>query len=140
MPTADSSQKPVWNGRVFIQLQRHAFHSQYSPQINIFDPMSRTYYVYILASKSRRLYIGVSNNLERRLWEHKHKVVEGFTKQYNIDRLVYFEETSDIRAALEREKQLKAWRRDKKIALIETVNPSWNDLSGQWQTSLAAWR
>ena len=102
--------------------------------------MSRTYYVYILASKSRRLYIGVSNNLERRLWEHKHKVVEGFTKQYNIDRLVYFEETSDIRAALEREKQLKAWRRDKKIALIETVNPSWNDLSGQWQTSLAAWR
>lgn len=91
--------------------------------------MSRTYYVYILASKSRRLYIGVTNNLERRMWEHKNKAVEGFTKQYNIDRLVYFEDTTDVRSAIEREKQLKGWRREKKITLIEDTNTAWEDLS-----------
>ena len=97
--------------------------------------MSRTYYVYILASKSRRLYIGVTNNLERRLWEHKNKVVEGFTQQYNIDRLVYFEDTTDVKSALEREKQVKGWRREKKIELIESVNATWDDLSLDWQTA-----
>jgi putative endonuclease len=95
--------------------------------------MSRTYYVYILASKSRRLYIGVTNDLPRRLWEHKNKVVEGFTMQYNIDRLVYFEDTTDVKSAIEREKQLKGWRREKKIILIETINAAWEDLSVQWQ-------
>jgi putative endonuclease len=95
--------------------------------------MSRTYYVYILASKSRRLYIGVTNDLPRRLWEHKNKVVEGFTMQYNIDRLVYFEDTTDVKSAIEREKQLKGWRREKKITLIETINAAWEDLSVQWQ-------
>jgi putative endonuclease len=95
--------------------------------------MSRTYYVYILASKSRRLYIGMTNDLSRRIWEHKNKVVEGFTKQYNIDRLVYFEETSDVRSAIEREKQLKGWGREKKITLIETINAAWEDLAVQLQ-------
>ena len=95
--------------------------------------MSRTYYVYILASKLRRLYIGVTNDLSRRMWEHKNKVVEGFTKQYNIDRLVYFEDTTDVRSAIEREKQLKGWRREKKITLIETINAAWEDLSVQLQ-------
>jgi putative endonuclease len=95
--------------------------------------MSRTYYVYILASKSRRLYIGVTNDLSRRMWEHKNKVVEGFTKQYNIDRLVYFEDTSDVRLAIEREKQLKGWRREKKITLIETINAAWEDLAVRLQ-------
>jgi putative endonuclease len=95
--------------------------------------MSRTYYVYILASKSRRLYMGMTNDLSRRMWEHKNKVVEGFTKQYNIDRLVYFEETSDVRSAIEREKQLKGWRREKKITLIETINAAWEDLSVRLQ-------
>ncbi len=95
--------------------------------------MSRTYYVYILASKSRRLYIGVTSNLEQRLWQHKNKVVEGFTKQYNIDRLVYFEDTTDVNSALEREKQLKGWRREKKISLIETTNAVWEDLSVRLQ-------
>ena len=100
--------------------------------------MPRTYYVYILASKSRRLYIGVTNNLERRIWEHKNKVVEGFTKQYHVDRLVYFADTTDVRSAIEREKQLKAWRREKKIALIEIANPAWDDLSTEWANPLAA--
>jgi putative endonuclease len=95
--------------------------------------MSRTYYVYILASKSRRLYIGVTNNLERRMWEHKNKVVEGFTKQYNIDRLIYFEDITDVRSTIEREKQLKGWRREKKITLIETTNAAWEDLSVRLQ-------
>jgi putative endonuclease len=95
--------------------------------------MSRTYYVYILPSKSRRLYMGMTNDLSRRMWEHKNRVVEGFTKQYNIDRLVYFEETSDVRSAIEREKQLKGWRREKKITLIETINAIWEDLSVRLQ-------
>jgi putative endonuclease len=95
--------------------------------------MSRTYYVYILASKSRRLYIGLTSNLEQRMWQHKNKVVEGFTKQYNIDRLVYFEDTTDVKSAIERENQLKGWRREKKITLIETINAAWEDLSVRLQ-------
>lgn len=90
--------------------------------------MLHTYYVYILASKSRRLYIGVTNNLERRMFEHKNKITPGFTSHYNIDRLVYFETTNDITAAIEREKQLKGWRREKKVTLIQGLNPAWNDL------------
>ena len=92
----------------------------------------RTYYVYLLASKSRRLYVGVTNNLERRLFEHKSKQVDGFTKQYNIDRLVYFEQTTDVVSAISREKQVKHWNRNKKIALIEGFNPTWEDLSSEW--------
>ncbi len=99
--------------------------------------MSRTYFVYILASKPRRIYIGVTSDLEQRLWQHKNKVVEGFTQQYNIDRLVYFEDTSDVKSALEREKQLKGWRREKKIALIEATNATWRDLSTDWQSAAA---
>ena len=95
--------------------------------------MEKTYYVYLLASKSRRLYVGVTNNLERRLYEHKHKLVDGFTKSYQIDCLVFFESTNDVRVALEREKEIKKWRREKKIALIETVNPVWMDLIAGWQ-------
>jgi len=92
----------------------------------------RSYYVYILASKSRRLYIGVTNDLERRLYEHKNKLVEGFTEKYNIDRLVYFEDGGDVLAAIEREKQLKGWLRAKKLALIASMNPAWDDLSDAW--------
>ena len=94
--------------------------------------MEKNYFVYLLASKSRRLYVGVTGNLERRLHEHKHKLVDGFTKSYNIDRLVFFEATNDVRSAIEREKQIKKWRREKKIALIETMNPVWEDLSDAW--------
>ena len=90
------------------------------------------YYVYILASPSGTLYIGVTNNLERRMFEHKQHVVKGFTSKYDVDRLVYFECFTDIRDAIAREKQLKGWRRDRKIALFERVNPSWVDLSKDW--------
>jgi putative endonuclease len=75
------------------------------------------------------LYIGVTNDLERRVFEHKKKLVDGFTKKYNLDRLVYFEETEDVVSALEREKQLKGWLRRRKVALVETMNPQWRDLS-----------
>ncbi len=90
------------------------------------------YFVYILASKSRRLYVGVTNHLERRVYEHKQKLADGFTKMYKIDRLVHSEETSDALAAMEREKQIKGLLRAKKIALIESNNPTWEDLSEAW--------
>ncbi len=91
-----------------------------------------SYYVYIMTNKSKTLYTGVTNNLVKRVFEHKHKVAPGFTAQYNISRLVYFEETPDVKAAITREKQIKGWLRAKKIALIETMNPTWNDLSADW--------
>jgi putative endonuclease len=87
------------------------------------------YFVYIMTNKSETLYTGVTNNLERRVYEHKHHLVKGFTNKYNIDKLVYFEETNDINAAIAREKQIKGWLRKKKIALIEAINPEWKDLS-----------
>ena len=90
------------------------------------------FYVYIMRSGNRVLYIGVTNNLERRVFEHKSKEFEGFTARYNVTKLVCFEQTSDVRAALEREKQLKKWSRAKKITLIERMNPQWADLSLGW--------
>jgi putative endonuclease len=78
------------------------------------------------------LYIGVTNNLERRVYEHKKKLHKGFTQKYNVDRLVYFEETADVTAAIEREKQLKRWVRRRKAALVETMNPDWRDLAEDW--------
>ncbi|PIR73409.1 MAG: excinuclease ABC subunit C [Candidatus Moranbacteria bacterium CG10_big_fil_rev_8_21_14_0_10_35_21] len=88
----------------------------------------RQYCVYILSSISKVLYIGVTNDLKRRIYQHKHKVVDGFTKKYNVDKLVYFEQTENVRSALEREKQLKKWRREKKVNLINKINPEWKDL------------
>lgn len=93
---------------------------------------AKQYYVYIMASRSRTLYIGVTNDLMRRVYEHKDKLVSGFTTKYNISRLVYFEQTCDINAAISREKQIKGWLRAKKIVLIESVNPTWQDLSADW--------
>ena len=91
------------------------------------------YYVYLLTNKSNTvLYTGVTNNLERRIYEHKNKLVDGFTKRYNIYKLVYFDYTPDVRAAISREKQIKGWTRAKKNALVESVNPSWKDLSETW--------
>ena len=92
--------------------------------------MTKTYYVYILASKRNgTLYIGVTNDLERRLYEHKNNLVDGFTKRYNVHDLVYYEVTNDVNAALQREKQLKRWTRKWKIELIEKVNHEWRDLA-----------
>ena len=89
----------------------------------------RDYYVYIMANRSHTLYIGVTNNLLRRVYEHKHMLKEGFTRRYLIDRLVYYEATNDVEGAIQREKQLKGWVRRRKIALIESVNPTWRDFS-----------
>ena len=83
----------------------------------------RQYFVYIMTNQSKTLYIGVTNNLERRVYEHKQKLVPGFTKRYNMTSLAYFESTSDVREAITREKQLKGWLRSKKIALIINMNP-----------------
>jgi putative endonuclease len=88
----------------------------------------KQYYVYIAANDARTLYIGVTNDLLRRMFEHKHKVTPGFTSKYNIDKLVYFEVTPDVRSAIEREKQLKGWLRARKVALIQAEDPDWLDL------------
>jgi putative endonuclease len=85
-----------------------------------------------MTNKSRTLYTGVTNDLKRRVYQHKHKLVKGFTRKYNIQYLVYYECTSNVYAALEREKQIKGWLRAKKIVLIDSVNPEWNDLSKDW--------
>ena len=92
----------------------------------------RIYTVYILASRSLTLYIGVTSNLQRRVNQHKQHNFDGFTAQYQIERLVCFERFNDIRNAISREKQLKRWRREKKIALIKSMNPTWIDLSEEW--------
>ncbi len=94
-----------------------------------------SYYVYILSSRAKRLYIGVTNDLERRIAEHKTAALKGFAKKYNINRLVHIEESDSIRSAIEREKQLKAWRREKKVAQIESDNPEWDDLVDRWYPS-----
>lgn len=92
----------------------------------------KQYYVYIITNKQKTLYIGVTNNLTRRMYEHKNKLIDGFSKKYNLHILVYFEDTVDIASALQREKQLKGLLRRKKIALIEAINPAWKDLSMGW--------
>ncbi len=91
-----------------------------------------SFFVYIMTNRSRTLYIGVTSNLVKRVHEHKSKLVPGFTKSYNMTRLVHYEETRDAMVAIRREKQLKGWLRRKKIALIESANPAWQDLSAGW--------
>lgn len=78
------------------------------------------------------MYVGVTNNLERRLYEHKNKLIEGFTEKYNVNKLVYFEETQDVTSAIAREKEIKKWRREKKNKLVNHMNPNWKDLSSEW--------
>lgn len=92
----------------------------------------KSYFVYILGSPTGTLYIGMTNDLERRVQQHRQKINSSFTQKYNVDRLLYFEETNDVQAVLAREKQLKSWRRNKKISLIEMKNPKWVDLSEDW--------
>jgi putative endonuclease len=91
----------------------------------------RHYYVYILTNRSGTLYTGVTGNLERRIDEHREGAVPGFASKFKLDRLVYFEETDDVHAALNREKQVKAWTRAKRIALIHEMNPKWLDLASE---------
>lgn len=92
----------------------------------------KQFYVYIMTNKSKTLYVGVTNNLQRRVYEHKNKMIRGFTSKYNITKVVYFEVFNDIESAIKREKQIKGWLRKKKIDLIESMNPEWNDLSEEW--------
>ena len=95
--------------------------------------MNNTYYIYILTSHNNKvMYIGMTNNLERRIYEHKHKLIDGFTKQYNVEKLVYFEVINDVNAAIHREKEIKKWRREKKNNLVVKQNPDWSDLSDEW--------
>ena len=92
----------------------------------------RQYYVYILSSHRGVLYIGVTNDLIRRVYEHRHKLLDGLTKKYNVSKLVFYETTTDVESAIAREKQLKGWVRKKKVSLIESVNPYWEDLAKTW--------
>ena len=97
--------------------------------MNTFNLQGMTYFVYILASqRNGTLYVGVTNNLGRRIHEHREKIIEGFTSQYNVTKLVWFDQTSSIEEAIAHEKRLKRWQRAWKIALIEKTNPTWNDL------------
>jgi putative endonuclease len=98
------------------------------------EVMERSYFVYLLANANNRvLYTGITNNMKRRLFEHKHGLVEGFTKKYRVHKLVYFEETNDVNTAIAREKEIKGWIRAKKNALVEKENPSGSDLSKGWE-------
>ncbi len=91
--------------------------------------MKKSYFVYILTNfEETTFYIGVTSNLQKRIWEHKNKIVEGFTEKYNVDRLIYYEQTEDVETALNREKQLKRWHRRWKINLIKEFNPEMKDL------------
>ena len=92
----------------------------------------KRYCTYIMASRSHTLYIGITGDLVKRIYEHKWRERDGFTARYNCDRLVWFEVHDDANFAIAREKQLKGWRREKKLTLIEKANPAWNDLSREW--------
>ena len=95
--------------------------------------MTNEYWVYIMSSYQGTIYTGVTNDLERRVAEHKGGLLKGFTSKYKVHQLVYFEQTSDVHSALPREKQIKGWTRAKKVALVSATNPSWRDLSLDWQ-------
>jgi putative endonuclease len=92
------------------------------------------YFIYIITNKTGTLYIGLTNNIKKRIYEHKNKLIEGFTKKYNIDRLLYFETFRDMDSAIAREKTLKGWLRKKKLELIRDSNPEWKDISEKWYT------
>ncbi len=107
-------------------MRRGAEASMYFPR----EP--RPGYVYIMSNRSKKLYVGVTSKLELRAWQHKNHVFVGFTSRYLLDRLVYYEKFSRIGAAIDREKQIKGWKRVKKMALIVSMNPTWRDLSEDW--------
>jgi putative endonuclease len=98
----------------------------------------KDYYVYILSSHRGTLYVGVTNDLTRRVYEHQHKLGDGFTGKYNISKLVYYESSTDVESAIAREKQIKGWTRNKKVGLIESVNPYWEDLAECWDIAPTA--
>ena len=91
--------------------------------------MKKAYFIYIMSNVAKMLYVGVTNNLEFRVFQHKTKQIDGYTRRFNLFKLVYFETFGDIRAAIAREKQIKGWVRTKKVALIQAANPNWDDLA-----------
>jgi len=95
----------------------------------------KQYYVYLMANRSKTLYVGMTNHLQRRVYEHKHMVKDGFTRRYLVDRLLYYEVTDDVSSAIAREKQIKGWRRSKKVAQVESRNPRWQDLASDFADS-----
>jgi putative endonuclease len=95
----------------------------------------KEYYVYIMANEARTLYMGVTGNLEGRVYQHKNKLVKGFTSKYGLHKLVYCASTNDVREAIAEEKRIKGWSRAKKVALIEEMNPGWEDLSATWYSN-----
>lgn len=97
------------------------------------------YFVYIVASKSRIIYVGLTNDLRRRVFQHRQGWYDGFTKKYRVNRLVYFESTTDRKRAEYRERHLKGWTRERKLALIEQANPFWTDLAEEWFTNPKSW-
>ena len=97
----------------------------------------KKYWVYIVGSLTGTLYIGMTNNIDRRIAEHKSRAFEGFALKYHCERLVYYESFDDVRKAIDREKQLKGWIRAKKIALIASINPKWQDLAEKWGAPMA---
>jgi putative endonuclease len=94
--------------------------------------MPRQYFVYIMTNRTGTLYTGVTNDLLRRVAQHRSGMMKGFTSRYNVTRLIFFEETADVHAALEREKQIKSWSRRRKLELIAAMNPEWRDLAAEW--------
>ena len=96
------------------------------------DGFHYKFWVYILCSRSGTLYVGITGFFERRIHQHKYDSIEGFTQKYKVHRLVYYESYQDVQAAIGREKQVKRWRREKKLALIEKMNPRWQDLAESW--------
>jgi putative endonuclease len=99
--------------------------------------VKRSYFVYIMSNSSKMLYTGVTNDVDARAFQHKSKLIPGFTRGYNLDKLVYFEVFGEIREAIRREKQIKGWLRCKKVALVESMNPSWRDLAEEHFKSAA---
>ena len=91
-----------------------------------------TYYLYIMASKTGTLYVGFTSDIKERVYQHKNHLLSGFTDKYNVERLVYIETFGEAFAGIRREKQIKAWRREKKVRLIDSANPKWDDLSAEW--------
>ena len=115
---------------VIASLYSVILRSEATKNLNRGQSTMKSYFVYILTNWNNKvMYIGITNNLERRMYEHKHKLVDGFTKRYNVNKLVYYEVTLDIHEAIRREKQLKGFKRSKKNALVETINPLWEDLN-----------